>query len=70
MLKLVVTLEKLDKDDEDLDIDGLSWDADNGIANWDHRVLQRITKYVCAEEREVLPMTMALDLLYCKGEQL
>ena len=30
MLKLVVTLEKLDKDDEDLDIDGLSWDADNG----------------------------------------
>ena len=41
MLKLVVTLEKLDKDDEDLDIDGLSWDADNGIANWDHQSLAK-----------------------------
>ncbi len=61
MLKLVVTLEKLDKDDEDLDIDGLSWDADNGIANWDHQSLAKNYKVrLC--RREVLPMTMALDL--------
>ncbi len=33
---LVVTLEKLDKEDADLSISGLAWDEYNGIANWDH----------------------------------
>ena len=27
---------KEDEDDEDLDVDGLIWDEDNGIAHWDH----------------------------------
>lgn len=35
-LVLTITLEKLDEDDEDLDVSGLSWDEDNGIAHWDH----------------------------------
>lgn len=32
---LTVRLEKLDEDDEDLDVSGLMWDEDNGIAHWD-----------------------------------
>lgn len=35
-LVLRLQLEKLDKDDEDLDVPGLYWDEDNGIAHWDH----------------------------------
>lgn len=35
-LVLVVRLDKLDEDDEDLDVSGLMWDQDNGIAHWDH----------------------------------
>lgn len=41
---LVVKLEKLDEDDEDLDVNGLMWDEDNGIAHWDHKDLARIYK--------------------------
>lgn len=33
---LTVTLEKLDEDDEDLDVGGLAWDEDNAIAHWNH----------------------------------
>lgn len=63
MLKLVVTLEKLDKDDEDLDIDGLSWDADNGICKLgSSESCKELQSTSGAEEMEVLPMTMALDL--------
>lgn len=32
---LTVTLEKLNVDNEDLGVSGLSWDKNNGIANWD-----------------------------------
>ncbi len=32
---LRVSLGKLDEDDEDLSVDGLSWDEDNGIAHWE-----------------------------------
>lgn len=32
---LTVTLGKLDADNEDLDVGGLTWDRENGIANWD-----------------------------------
>lgn len=35
MLRLVVTLDKLDDEDEDLDVSGLIWDEDNAIAHWD-----------------------------------
>lgn len=41
---LTVTLEKLDEDDEDLDVDGLIWDEDNGIAHWDHLDLAKTYK--------------------------
>ncbi len=33
---LRVNLEELDEDDEDLDVEGLYWDEENGIANWEH----------------------------------
>lgn len=33
---LVVRLDKLDEDDEDLEVSGLTWDEDNGVAHWDH----------------------------------
>ena len=38
---LTVTLEKLDEDDEDLDVSGLTWDEYNGIAHWDHNSLAK-----------------------------
>lgn len=38
---LTVTLEKLDEDDEDLDVSGLTWDEYNGIAHWDHQELAK-----------------------------
>ena len=41
MLKLMVTLDKLDDDDEDLDVDNLYWDSTNGIAHWDHQSLAK-----------------------------
>lgn len=34
-LVLTLTLEKLDEDDEDLGVDGLRWDENNGIAHWE-----------------------------------
>lgn len=41
---LTVTLEKLDEEDEDLDVSGLTWDEDNGIAHWDHLDLAKSYK--------------------------
>lgn len=38
---LTVTLEKLDKEDEDLSLGGLTWDEFNGIAHWDHLALAK-----------------------------
>ena len=35
-VELVVSLEKLEKDEADLDVENLSWDYENGIAHWDH----------------------------------
>ena len=35
MMRLVVTLDKLDEEDEDLEVSGLIWDEDNAIAHWD-----------------------------------
>ena len=34
-MRLVVTLDKLDEEDEDLEVSGLIWDEDNAIAHWD-----------------------------------
>ena len=45
---LTVTLEKLDEDDEDLDVSGLTWDEYNGIAHWTIRSWLRTTKCGCA----------------------
>ena len=44
LLKLVVTLEKLDDDDEDLDVGDLYWDTANGIAHWNHQSLAKSYK--------------------------
>ena len=38
---LVVRLDKLDEDDEDLDVSGLMWDEDNGVAHWDDMSLAK-----------------------------
>lgn len=35
MMRLVVTLDKLDEEDEDLEVSELIWDEDNAIAHWD-----------------------------------
>lgn len=43
-LRLTVTLEKLDEDDEDMDVSGLTWDEFNGIAHWDHLALAKSYK--------------------------
>lgn len=36
---LTVTLEKLDEEDSDLSISGLTWDEENGIAHWESQEL-------------------------------
>lgn len=41
---LTVTLDKLDEEDEDLDVSGLTWDEDNGIAHWDHHDMAKSYK--------------------------
>ena len=33
---VTVRLDKLDEDDEDLDVNGLTWDEENAIAHWNH----------------------------------
>ena len=44
LLKLVVTLEKLDDDEEDLDVGDLYWDTANGIAHWNQQSLAKSYK--------------------------
>lgn len=41
-MRLVVTLDKLDEEDEDLEVSGLIWDEDNAIAHWDHNGIAKI----------------------------
>ena len=59
----MVTLDKLDDDDEDLDVDNLYWDEyQREVAHWDHGSLAKVTESVCAKGRAVPPMTMASAL--------
>ena len=44
LLRLVVSLDELDEEDEDLDVSGLVWDQDNALAHWDQNGIAKSYK--------------------------
>lgn len=59
MMRLVVTLDKLDEEDEDLEVSELIWDEDNAIAHWDQNGIAKNIRCVCAGAGEEAPRRMA-----------
>ena len=53
---LVVRLDKLDEDDEDLDVSGLMWDEDNGVAHWDDMSLEELAQTFAESGYSRLPV--------------
>ena len=52
-LCLTIRLEELDEDDMDLDVEGLYWDEENGIANWDDLDVAKNYKVrLCRDDRD------------------
>ena len=54
-MRLVVTLDKLDEEDEDLEVSGLIWDEDNAIASLDQNGIAKNIRCVCAGAGEEAP---------------
>lgn len=66
---LTVILDKLDKDDEDLDIGGLTWDENNGIAHWEHQSMAKSYKVrLCRYNSGSSSVEDGIGTVYTVGE--